>query len=315
MPTTTSLMWTVLPNGGTSGNYRFSVYLSPRLEGVGPTGLLLDYSLANWAKTLSLLVASGSPFALELGPGGPLLATSIAPAYAANLDPVLWDNTFPAAKTKVTDRVFQDHSKRWIRSYRVGPLEDYIQGLYNEIAASYVDHFPDLKANNTPVSDLLGLMTRAIGLIQNALPRDREPGVPKRYDPVPQRGPATHPDAPTEAQLTTLAAQLGLSNIPIAEFFRAYRFFRRGNHPVYQSKDVAYDATKVPDPPKEPTFDFHQALAALGDHPNLLRTARPDHRPRIAPPRCQPSFSSVRRGSCFRRSPALARSRPLPSTS
>ena len=44
MATTTTIMWTALPNGGTNRAFRLSIYVSPRLEGSGATGTLTDAS-------------------------------------------------------------------------------------------------------------------------------------------------------------------------------------------------------------------------------------------------------------------------------
>lgn len=271
MPTTTQMMYTVLPNGGPNGAYRVSIYVSPRLTGLGATGRLQDWALGNWAQKLQALFISSPKLALEIGSaGGPQLTAQLTPESVSGLDPALWDKIFPLALTQVTPRVFQDHSKRWMRSYPVQPLEAYIDALYNQIANEYPDSFPDLKGT-TPITELLDTMGRVKTVIDRALPPVRIKGEPKRYAPVPSRGRATHPDRQTELELTALATSLNVPNIPFSAFFQAIRFFKRGNQTPYRSADLPYDSSLVPDRPKEPLFDFHQALAALGDHPYLLR--------------------------------------------
>ncbi len=270
MATTTSLLWTALPNGGGSGAFKLSCYVAPRLEGAGATGLLQDYDLGNWPTKLTALLSIPGAVKVELGPGGPVVPAQIPPAYLAGLDAVLWDDVFPPGMTQVVPRVFQDHSKRWIRSFSVRPLEAYIQGLYDAIANASPKTFPDLKGT-TPVTELTGAMGRALGLMEKGLPPPRDPQRPKHYDPVPQRGRATHPDAALEAELDSLAATLGVPHIPLGELFRAYRFYRRGNHLPYMAKMKPHNPALISDRPVEPKFDFHKAMAALGDHPFLLR--------------------------------------------
>jgi hypothetical protein len=271
MATITQMMYTVLPNGGPSTAYEFSIYVSPRLTGSGATGRLQDWALGNWTQKLRGSLASSPVLAVEIGAaGGPQLKAQVRPECVAGLDPALWDKVFPAAQTQVTARVFQDHSKRWMRSYPVKPLEAYIDALYNEIANEYPDAFPDLKGT-TPITELVEHMGRVKTVIDRALPGPRYKDGPKQYQPVPSRGRATHPDRQTELELTQLATSLNTPHIPFAAFFQAIRFFKRGNQTPYRSADSPYDPTLVPDRPKEPLFDFHQALAALGDHPYLLR--------------------------------------------
>ena len=110
MPTTTQMMYTVLPNGGPNSAYRVSIYVSPRLTGLGATGRLQDWALGNWAQKLQALFISSPKLALEIGSaGGPQLAAQVTAESVSGLDPALWDKIFPPALTQVTPRVFQDH--------------------------------------------------------------------------------------------------------------------------------------------------------------------------------------------------------------
>jgi hypothetical protein len=284
MATTTSIMWTALPNGGAARAYQLSIYVSPRLEGSGPTGTLADYTLDNWTNRVRLLASVPGALRVQLGTAaGPVVPVEVPAPYIAGLDPALWHAIFPRATTSVAPRVFQDHTRRWIRSYNVRATEAYIQGLYDTIASGSPAAFPDLKGT-TPVTQLTDVMTVGITEIRRAggIPGPRQQKEPKSYPPLPgpttiNVGPApraTHPDGKLEQLLDTVAANMGAPQIPLGELFRAYRFFRRGNDLPYQHtpKTLAeWDASQVSDPPPKPTFDFHQAMAALGDHPFLLR--------------------------------------------
>jgi hypothetical protein len=279
MATTTTLMFTALPNGGPDP-YRLSLFVSPRLEGMGPTGLLQDYNLGNWPNKLRTLLTGPTPVELELNVAGGLrVRLEIRPEYIAGLDEALWDAIFPLGGTRVTPRVFKDLSKRWLRSYQVRATENYIQGLYNTIANQYPDNFPDLKGT-TPITKLTGVVGQGLRVLKDAaqipfFPADREWSEPKVYKEFNGRGRATHPDAGVEAQLTSLAASLGASEIPLAELFRGYRFFKRGNQGKYRSKESRAGANWNPaiiqDRPETPKLDFHRTVAALGDHALLLR--------------------------------------------
>ena len=59
MATTTTLMFTCLPNGGASGQRRLSLFVSPRLEGMSASGLLQDWTLGNWPTRLKTVLTSG----------------------------------------------------------------------------------------------------------------------------------------------------------------------------------------------------------------------------------------------------------------
>ena len=84
------MMYTVLPNGGPSGGYKLSIYVSPRLTGTGPTGRLADWALGNWAQKLRSLFVASPKLAIEIGAaGGPQLAANLTPECVAGLDPAL----------------------------------------------------------------------------------------------------------------------------------------------------------------------------------------------------------------------------------
>jgi hypothetical protein len=285
MATTTSILWTALPNGGTNRAYRLSIYVAPRLEGSGPTGTLEDYTLANWTARVQALVAAPGALRVELGPGGPTVPVTVPAAYAAGLDPSLWNDVFPRPLTSVAPRVFQDNTQRWIRSYSVRATEAYIQSLYDTLADASPTAFPDLKGT-TPVTELTSVVAAGLAEIRRlgGLPGPRQgQGTklePKSYPKLPEpslrgaRPRATHPERGLETALNGIASGMGAPQIPLGELYRAYRFFRRGNDVHYAhvpKKPADWDASQVSPPLPTPTVDFHEAMAALGDHPYLLR--------------------------------------------
>jgi hypothetical protein len=269
MATSTSMLYTLVPNGGTSGPLPLAIFCSPRLENpVAVNGVLADYALGNWTETLRDQLILDPNFLVQrnAGPAVPVRAT---PTFIADLDPALWDGIFPPLTTLVRPRVFQDHAKRWIRSYPIQQVETYIQNLYDLIAEQYPDDFPDLKAD-TPVTELIDLIEATKARLDTGLPVPRPKQEPKQYT-RPTRRPGTHPDLLLEQDLAALAASLGASHIPLAGIFQALRFFKRGNQGPYLSKDVPWNPASFPDRPPPPELDFHEALASLGDYPFLLR--------------------------------------------
>src|SRR6185503_5364515 len=56
-----------------------------------------------------------------------------------------------------------------------------------------------------------------------------------------------------------------------SEFYRAYRFYNRGQQEKYRSQQLPRVVSDIPPPLQRPSFDVHEVLAALGDHPAILR--------------------------------------------
>ena len=245
-----TLIWTLLPNGVSADGYRFSLFVSPRLENGGPT--LGDYDLPNFAEAVAAMAGAQTAWVQLNSPAAPLIPVTID---TAALRPDLWAALFPPS-TPVTGFSYKDNANRPLYSFSVAALENYLEGLYSVIANQSATDFPDLKT---------GRLRQLADDIGRALPLMRE-GLQKT-----QSGSGPHPDAGIEAALDNLG-----SSIPLKEFYRALRFYKRGNAESwaalgYKSQQDPVVAALVPEPLKPPPFDFHQAVTLLGDHPFLLK--------------------------------------------
>jgi hypothetical protein len=266
MAITPTIIWTALPNGLEAGTaLRMSIYVSPRLQ--DPSGTTLaDYTLGNWPNYVLSLAQAQRLFA-RLGPGGPMVQLAV---NVGNLRPDLWDALFPST-TPVTQFQFRDHARRAIRSYSTKAIHDYIESLYTGVANASGSSFPDINAKND-VATLVSVLGASMDVVRarsqgSGMGKDYVPPLPPGINDQATRGP--HPDAGIEAQLTALVP-MG-SNVPAAEFFRAWRFYNRGQQETYRSQLLPRVPADIPPPLTRPKFDFHQVLAALGDHPAVLR--------------------------------------------
>jgi hypothetical protein len=261
-------IWTALPNGfDASGFPKLSIYVSLRFD--DPAGKKLsDFTLGNWPEEVASLIMMQQ---LRLQVGSGVDATDVAVGVdPALLQPALWTALFPGTAL-VRPFAFQDHSKRALRSYSVRAIHDYIEGVYTNVANDSPADFPDLLGAND-ASNLVQAVTSVMDGVRRQAsatkaPRGFIPPMPPNLAGG-QRG--THPDASIEKQMQTRAEDVA-SGIPGAELYRAYRFYNRGQQEKYRSGAVPRVLADIPPPVAPPKFDVHQVIAALGDHPAILR--------------------------------------------
>ena len=263
---TPTILWTALPNGTIAGGaVRLSIFVSPRFT--DPTAATLgDYTLGNWpSKVLSLgqgqlLRARFGP--LATGPSFPLAVN------VADLNPALWDALFPST-ARVRPFQFRDHSTRPLRSFSVRAIQRYIEDVYTAVANASPTDFPDLNGNSQAAT-LVNVLTTVMDRVRQVAPTA---GGPRFIPPLPpglSQAPAgPHPDAALEAQLDALVP-MG-SGVPASEFYRAYRFYNRGQQEAYRSQFAPRVVSDIPAPLERPSIDVHEVMAALGDHPAILR--------------------------------------------
>ncbi|HEX7669491.1 MAG TPA: hypothetical protein VF395_07910, partial [Polyangiaceae bacterium] len=268
MASTPTTIWTVLPNGfDTGGIPLFSLYVSLRFD--DPVGARLsDYTAGNWPRQIAAFLAQQ---ALVIQLGTAANSTDVPVTFDASLlSEALWDALFPPS-TPVRPYEFQDHSLRPIRSFGVRAIHEYIETVYTSVANASAAEFPDIAATNDAAT-LVGVVSDAMAVVERLAragqgKRGFIPALPPRSSSK-EAGP--HPDATIEAQLTAIAASAG-GAVPAAEFFRAYRFYNRGQQEEYQSQLGPRAVASIPPPVIAPRFDVHEVLAALGDHPAILR--------------------------------------------
>lgn len=268
MASTPTMIWTALPNGFAAGGIpRLSIYVSLRLD--DPTAKDLSaYTLGNWPTALATLIAQ-QQVRVQLGTATTFTDIPVT-IDTSILMPALWTALFPTT-TAVTPFEFQDNSVRAIRSYSVGAIHDYIESVYNNVANASATDFPDLLQAN----DSSNLVNAIGGVMAEVRRLTTVAGVGVKYNPPlpPNLGgtkTGPHPDASLEATMDQ-KAQAVAAGIPGAEFYRAYRFYNRGQQEQYRSKTVPRVLADIPPPVTAPKFDVHQVIAALGDHPAILK--------------------------------------------
>lgn len=235
------IVWTTLPNGAeilpatdTVVRLRFSVLVSPRLLADAAAGVLRDFpSFVDWPATLA-----GITFTLTFDEGGRQYQAKPDPdaSYAARSD--VWTALFPPS-TAVATHVFADHTGDAVLSYSEQALLGTIQAAYGQTVVA-APQFPP-----NPVM----WMDEGSGLpsIMRQLEADRSAIAAQLRAKLTSQGYVAAADVPTAVKQITLAEE-------------------------FHGGATAIDAaTPASDLPETPPFDFHQALAAVGQYPVLQR--------------------------------------------
>lgn len=240
-----TVIWTVLPKYAEGTKLVFSVFASFRLGAGG--NLLSDYSLDNWpSRVLHLAATSGISAHFDaLGASVPVSIDT------SPLRPDIWNELFKP-NTLVHPFQFEDNSIRPLFCYPAHQLHEYIEQLYTTIGNMSPSQFPDLNAPGP-----LRTMVDSVGHVRNSA-----------YDitKLNKWRPGPHPDAEAEGYYQNLS-----SAAPLPAFYNAWRFYHRTPPEKYVSQRNPVNPADVPPPIKPPSFDFHEVIAALGDHPQLMR--------------------------------------------
>lgn len=234
------IIWTVLPKYVIDNAYHFSVYVSFRLDDPS-TDQLGDYIIQSEGPWPDLVAAMAESGGLEVQ-----FTTGSSPApvtiHTDLLDSNAWNALFND-QTFTSPFQFQDNTQRPLRSFSVMELQDYINGLYAQYANQDPAAFPNARAPGA-LNDLVKDLGTFRRNIDEFVGRNQF-----------RNGP--HPDAETEQMLSSMSAK-----VPLVAFYNAFRFYRRGD------ANAMHDD---PPPVEVPTFDFHQVISALSDHPEILR--------------------------------------------
>jgi hypothetical protein len=173
-------------------------------------------------------------FTVAFAPGGDFHGQRQPPA----VDRARWRALFPGS-TPVRGFAFEDYSTRRVHSYPVANVVDFLRRQYSRAGVLSPEDLPAIPAlAGSGWSDLrtVEVLPRE-GVVDAEKAREAE--LLKRFGSR-----KALPPGPPE---------------PAMDFFQARYFFRPRS------------AGRRTTPVAKPDFDFHQALALLGDHPELLR--------------------------------------------
>jgi hypothetical protein len=247
------VIWTALPKGwNEDGRLVLSVFVSPRLSNADNSDTIRELgefpAFANWPERLG-----GMKFLLEFDNG--LVTEGVV---KQELDPELWGLVFPL-QTPVRPYEFERHARRYIHTYPVRDIHQYLKNVYGTLGAGG-DQVPSIDDPTGPLSlfDPLQNITTYIAS--------------KRYNSsyYDELGRAGQSDDGEEGQV--VSEELPMAGLTPAQhrvqknFFQAYRFYTRPG-----SSRPLLGERYIEPPPRVPEFDFHQIVAFLGDHPQLLR--------------------------------------------
>lgn len=267
------LLWTALPNGPApdNGRLRLSVFIAPRLRaqeahpGEGTTlGSFPDF--LHWPEHTA---APGASFAVEVDGGATVPATVVSAPYIPGLWEAFFDGTTPLAPFE-----FDDYADRPFISFSVVAVLDEIRRVYTAVAAASPTELPRMRRPHDEEHDLARIFKGIRDVARNGLAKARDEkdldrsinalltdaraqaavrrsaGGDRRRSPL-----EPLPPLPPDADFFSKVSR---------EFSRALLFHRRpaDGVPVDMPAGAGHLKTGI---------DFHQMLAALGDHPWLLR--------------------------------------------
>ena len=253
-----TIIWTVLPNGVRNGVLKLSVFIAPRLEPMGSAPDLDSFPhFHDWPATLAG-ISFEAVFEPTQGPTKQLFADRDGMSVKA--DSGFWKQLFPLS-TPVQDHSFVDLSARKIHSYPALNVLEFIEQQYRKFAAGSPTEHPPVDVLANPQTGFGRLDFRAAGLLE--LPR-------RNYDRE-SKGDKTR------------AHTLLTEDIKQATLWRVNTLFQGNKFVPKSPPNPANDFAQVKlfhaprttkkSQLKPPDFDFHRMIAALGQHPHLLRLA------------------------------------------
>lgn len=237
---TQQVIWTALPNGlADDGRLRLSVLISPRLTLAAAPPVLGNF--ADWLDWPAKLASAAWQVEID---GDKREAEPISTPRSA-----VWQALFPPT-THVASRKFDDLSGRLILSYPVADTARLIERVYQDLAVAADDDLPT---------------ARSFGPLARPLQRPREPAAVLRElrDGGSGRFGAELPDA---------LDLLGAYHRPL-ERTEIGRYENQGpGDPQPSSRWRTQRLAPLPKPQDfQKLIDFHQVVAALGQHPLLMR--------------------------------------------
>lgn len=263
----TQTIWTVCPNGISQGQLELSIFISFRL--VGAESLLLgDYAIHKptpWPQLILNLAQNGG-LSLDLNDSGLSYPLTI---QSQKLDLECWNALF-GDDTRVSPFQFEDNTKRRLYSYPVMEVEHFVDRLFTDVANTGIEEpaqagvIPGGPA--APSEALTSASLDFSRLLNSGLLSTPNPSILPRQRTV---GPNPDADVYRFSQLPVVS-QIG--QVPFKALYNAHRFFNRRTHIDANGNPVHQEKRNKPRPRVEsPRLDFHQAIATLSDHPEILR--------------------------------------------
>jgi hypothetical protein len=279
-----TVICTALPNGltGDAANrrLRLSLYVSMRLTtDTGEDGTLAAFPAAlNWPE----LLQPGAFSITVTGSGAP---ATVANIVSAPPDPVLWHDLFPTT-TRVASHTIDDLTGRPFNTYQASAVHDQLRAGHQRLSAVSPVVLPTRQQLQEALPELHLAFAPGTGerLPAAALSGSTSLAETERFHRVvarelfrPSSGNSVHRNM---AHLASAARQLAAAATPgiavtvvpndgtgEAQFKQLYAFHHR--EPI--------DPNNPPPPPPPPPdvatlLDFHQALTALAQYPELLRS-------------------------------------------
>ncbi len=255
------IVWTALPKGVQDGTMRLSVYVSPRLTPPGGSGKLGSFpDFWNPAKHHWPGLVRDRTFELEFRVGGGAKVAKGSFSDGTKFDADLWAALF-SEKTLVKAFDYTDLSTRFIHSYPVRTVLEYVKGIYRTVAGSPT-RFPRLAhlKDDMPIPDLHDLLG-TLGPVASDERWQRKPWDPTRYV--------------KDQKLKVLDPgkynSYGFSSPEQMAFAEVNRFYDRphAGNPYRESPDPGLAGVRHRLPVEKP--DFHAMLSALADYPPLMR--------------------------------------------
>ena len=245
------VIWTTLPAGvEDKKTLKVTVHVAPRLKNADssntPRKLSEFAAFSNWPNRLSSL-----DFSVAFDGGPSFKAEPVVQA-----DPDLWARMFPP-DTPVNPFEFDDHASKNLHTFPVRGVLQWIQTTYGELGGAGAD-LPSIDDPTGPLSrfDPLEPITTWI--------TDSSSFFEELY-----KNPESSSEQGSKTG-TVIKENVADPSLPFGQqvaqnaFFQAYRFYYR---PGSQRPDLPDEEP----PPDIPKFDFHQMVAALADHPDILR--------------------------------------------
>ena len=227
-----TLIWTALPNGIREGVARLSLMLSPRLEGSG-TDPDGKTLLTDFPDFVNWpATVKNIQFVAHVG--GLPAPVELKPDF--NLNESLWMWIFTAG-VYVLDHKFTDLKDHKLRTIPLRETLNFLKGVYKDWAAAGAGVPPDFDEVIAAGSDLRDV-------IDDLDPRMREE-IGKKIEFK------LTDDKVLPSGLTTQE-----------NYYQVHKFYNRYKNP---DPDFKYDRPEIH------TFDFHEAVAMLADHPSLMR--------------------------------------------
>lgn len=222
------VVWTALPNGFVSGSGRLklSVFVAPRLHPTSGTVLAPFLDWLDWPRTVRHVT-----FKVQFSDGTLVPATpDLRP-----LDSDLWKALFKPS-TLVRPHALDPHASKFVMSYPIKNVVDYVKGKYQQLGA--------LPPGTPPGHDFLASYLKDL------------------LDPTVMGMDETSMERLGRGLVSAYQGQGGIPAFGDINPYRDLLLLRLYHYVRPDSK---------PPPPAGPNFDFHQALTALGQHPAIMR--------------------------------------------